>query len=140
MVVFLVNGDHIVGGCDGKKKTISAGARRERNAGGIGATIVVPRYGKWIVSGTKYGRVTVWGVESKVKVNEFKEHYRRWAWAVDALDRMRWGDHDLWPWSYVCERERGEVCRPRLCVRQAPSPGSIDQGRAPGGYGTQMDG
>ena len=106
-----------------------AGARRERNAGDIVATIVVPRYGKWIVSGTKYGRVTGWGVESKVKVNEFKEHYRRWAWAVDALDRMRWGTTTFGhgPMS-VSEREEKSVDPVCASVRRPRRGASIRAG------------
>ena len=44
------------------------------------------------------------------------------------------GDYGLRPWSYVCV---GLGCQSRLCVRQAPIP--EDQGRAPGGHGTQKD-
>lgn len=38
----------------------------------------------------------------------------------------------------VCEEE-GLGCQSCLCVRQVPL-FEIDQGRAPGGYSTQMDG
>ena len=44
------------------------------DAGGIVWNIAVSRDGKWIVSGTESGQVTVWNTESHKKVTEFKAH------------------------------------------------------------------
>ena len=44
------------------------------DAGGIVWNIAVSRDGKWIVSGTECGQVTVWNAESHEKVIEFKAH------------------------------------------------------------------
>ncbi|KAF8550392.1 WD40 repeat-like protein, partial [Imleria badia] len=52
------------------------------DAGGEVFSIAVSRDGKWIVSGTERGFVTVWNAESHEKVNEFAGHGDR----VGAVD------------------------------------------------------
>ena len=44
------------------------------DAGGIVWNVAVSRDGKWIVSGTESGQVTVWNAESHEKVTDFKAH------------------------------------------------------------------
>ena len=44
------------------------------DVGGIVWNIAVSQDGKWIVSGTERGQVTVWNAESHEKVTEFKAH------------------------------------------------------------------
>ena len=44
------------------------------DAGGIVWNIAASRDGKWIVSGTESGQVTVWNAESHKKVTDFKAH------------------------------------------------------------------
>ena len=44
------------------------------DAGGIVWNVAVSRDGKWIVSGTESGQVTVWNTESHKKAIEFKAH------------------------------------------------------------------
>ena len=51
-------------------------------AGGDILNIAVSRDGKWVVSGTRSGRVAVWNAESYLKVTEWKAHNA----AVGAVD------------------------------------------------------
>ncbi|KAH0826746.1 quinon protein alcohol dehydrogenase-like superfamily [Lanmaoa asiatica] len=46
------------------------------DAGSEVSTIAVSQCGKWVVSGTKSGWVTVWNAKSHEKVTEFKGHGR----------------------------------------------------------------
>lgn len=99
-VAFLA--DHIVsGGKEGKIRCWRAEDGKEEgmpmNAGSAIGSIAVSRDGKWIVSGTMSGFVTVWNAENRQKLIEFRLRTGDWVRAVDVSpdgERIATGSYD----------------------------------------------
>ena len=92
-VAFVADGDYIVGG-DGstiRRWQVKDGKEvgRPMDAGSRVWSIAVSRDGKWIVSGARWGEVTLWDAESHEKAIEFRGH-KGSVYAVDiSPDRTR---------------------------------------------------